>query len=502
MPRPNPPRKRPRRRPGAARADAELTRQTAQSTRPQQPPSKSSSGGSGGRGGGGATAATFDPEEMWSRRSYAVLVAVMAVTESVISLLVLGLNPGSKDAALVVEAVVGLNPFTVFTLVAAALLAAPAAKRITGERRPLRFVETILVGVVAYFIFTLLGIGAGILLSTASPSSSGGAPATPLPNATASPSSSANPNASTSPAASPSPSSKPSPSPTAIASATPNPSPTASASATPAPTAISGPIGSARSFNVNVPSAISMGQPFSVVVKAVDSHGDTAQGFADSVTLTSSDKAALMPAPYAFTAADKGQHTFQVTLKTVGSQTITATNSSATTIKGKSAGIVVAGPASKFSLVASNPIPANEVGSVSVTVQDNGGRRVTAYTGTIRFSSSDKQAKLPGDYTFTSGDCGAGVASQSDCGQHSFNVTFSNTGTQSVSVRDVSDQSLSGTAGGITVSVPVPVVVAAGAILLAISYAATVYVYPPLYKRLRTKPRPPAAAPGGSTGRK
>ena len=34
------------------------------------------------------------------------------------------------------------------------------------------------------------------------------------------------------------------------------------------------------------------------------------------------------------------------------------------------------------------------------------GHVVTGYTGTVHFTSSDGQAVLPGDYTFTAGDNG------------------------------------------------------------------------------------------------
>ena len=488
MPRPNPPRKRPRRRPSAARADAELTRQTAQSTRPQQPGSKPPSGGSGGRGGGAATA-VISPDEMWSRRSYAILVALMAGIESVISLFLLAIYPGSKDPSDVVVAAIGLNGYQPITLAAASLLAAPIAQRITGESRKLRFVETIVVALSAYLIFTVLGIAIGILVSTGTSSPSPGAPATPLPNTSSTPTTSAQPSASASATASSGPSATPSASPSA--SATPSPSAAPSASASPGAT--TGSAGNARSFKVNVPSAISVGQPFSVVVKAATTSGGSAQGFTHSVRLTSSDGSAALPSPYTFATGDSGQHTFQATLNTTGSQTITVTDDSDGSISGKSSGITVAGPAAKLLLVPSSPIAAGQQGSVRVTVQDKSGRRVTDYDGTVRFSSTDAQAKLPGDYTFTTGDCGSGVSSQPDCGQRTFNnLTFSNSGTQTVSAKDINDSSIVGTSASVTVSLPLPVVIAADAVVLALSYVATVFVYPPLYKRLRAKPRPPA----------
>lgn len=230
MPRPNPPRKRPRRRPGAARADAELTRQTAQSTRPQQPGSKPPSGGSGGRGRGTA-AAVFDPEEMWSRRSYAILIVLIAATEVVIGLILFGLAPPPKDVVSLVAEMIGLQPFQPFPLLAASLLAAPLARRLSGEARPLRFVETLIVGVVIYFIFIIFVTAAGFLLSpnggtgSSTPCATSSAVPTPIGNGTAGPSSS--------PSGTPCPSPNPSASPAETAQ--PSSSAHASATATPAP---------------------------------------------------------------------------------------------------------------------------------------------------------------------------------------------------------------------------------------------------------------------------
>jgi hypothetical protein len=49
---------------------------------------------------------------------------------------------------------------------------------------------------------------------------------------------------------------------------------------------------------------------------------------------TSSDGQASLPANYTFTAADGGVHTFSATLKTAGSQMLTATDTIASSITG------------------------------------------------------------------------------------------------------------------------------------------------------------------------
>ena len=79
---------------------------------------------------------------------------------------------------------------------------------------------------------------------------------------------------------------------------------------------------------MTVTSIATVGTAFSATVRAVDQWDNNAPDFAGTVTLTSSDPAATLPAPYAYTTKDVGQHTFTgIVLRTAGTQTITATDS-------------------------------------------------------------------------------------------------------------------------------------------------------------------------------
>src|SRR5207247_39139 len=60
-----------------------------------------------------------------------------------------------------------------------------------------------------------------------------------------------------------------------------------------------------------------------------DAYGNLATGYRGTVRVTSSDAQAVLPADYTFTAADAGRHTFTTTLKTAGSQSLTATDTAA-----------------------------------------------------------------------------------------------------------------------------------------------------------------------------
>ncbi len=76
------------------------------------------------------------------------------------------------------------------------------------------------------------------------------------------------------------------------------------------------------------------GAPLTVTVTAKNSDGTTDTGYAGTVHFTSSDGAAVLPGDYTYVSGDQGSRTFQVTLATAGSQTVTATDTSTSSIVG------------------------------------------------------------------------------------------------------------------------------------------------------------------------
>src|SRR5205823_3165427 len=100
--------------------------------------------------------------------------------------------------------------------------------------------------------------------------------------------------------------------------------------------------------------------------------------------------------------------TFSATLRTAGTQSITATDNTSGSITGNQTGITVTPMAtSRLSVVPSTgSITAGNTLSVTVTAQDPYGSITPSYTGTIHFTSSDALAGLPSDYTFAAGDNG------------------------------------------------------------------------------------------------
>ncbi len=67
--------------------------------------------------------------------------------------------------------------------------------------------------------------------------------------------------------------------------------------------------------------------------------------------------------------------------------------------------------------------------TITVRILDNGGNVVPGYTGTITFGSSDPQASLPPNYTFTAADAGV----------HTFTVTLFTAGPQTLIAGDALD---------------------------------------------------------------
>ena len=81
---------------------------------------------------------------------------------------------------------------------------------------------------------------------------------------------------------------------------------------------------------ISISPTATVGSPLTFTVTARDPYGNVATGYAGTVSFTSTDGQAVLPAGYTFTTgagADDGAHTFTVTFNTVGTQTVTATDS-------------------------------------------------------------------------------------------------------------------------------------------------------------------------------
>jgi hypothetical protein len=197
-------------------------------------------------------------------------------------------------------------------------------------------------------------------------------------------------------------------------------------------------------FAFAAPTSIPAGTPFSFTITAEDKFGNVETGYTGTVHFSAlaNDTQAVLPADYTFTAADAGTHTFGATLfKTAGAfvnakDLATGANASGTI------NVTPLAPASLSVTSLPSPYTAGNVTGVTVTAVDIYGNRAPGYTGTIHVSSSDAQASLPADYTFTAADGGT----------HSFQVTLKTAGTQSFSVADTANAAFASTQSGIVVN--------------------------------------------------
>jgi hypothetical protein len=184
------------------------------------------------------------------------------------------------------------------------------------------------------------------------------------------------------------------------------------------------------------PGAGTAGVSGSFTVTAQDAFGNTASSYQGTVTFRSSDSQAVLPADYTFNASDAGVHTFSATLKTASSSSLTVADTVVLRITGTQSDLAVQ-PAAVTQLFVTGldtPRPADASSLISLHAQDAFGNLVTDYAGTVAFASSDPGAQLPKDYTFA----------QDDHGIHNFHVFLETAGSQSLTVTDVEDGSLTG----------------------------------------------------------
>ena len=188
----------------------------------------------------------------------------------------------------------------------------------------------------------------------------------------------------------------------------------------------------ASHFTVAVPSPVSRGIGFGMTVTALDPFNNTATGYTGTVGFTSSDGAATLPAATTLAA---GIGNFNATLGTLGSQTITASDTQTASITGHSSTIVVNRPPATHFAFSGSPASttAGVVFQFTVIAEDQFNNTAINYGGTVLFSSSDPgAATLPASSTLL-----AGVGT--------FSATLVTAGNQTVTATDATTGSVNGT---------------------------------------------------------
>src|SRR5262249_16717308 len=82
---------------------------------------------------------------------------------------------------------------------------------------------------------------------------------------------------------------------------------------------------------------VAAGAALTVKVTAQDANSGIASSYQGTVHFSSSDAAADLPADYTFTAADNGVHTFSVTLRSAGKQTLVVNDTTLPGLRGLAA---------------------------------------------------------------------------------------------------------------------------------------------------------------------
>ena len=179
------------------------------------------------------------------------------------------------------------------------------------------------------------------------------------------------------------------------------------------------------------PSVTTAGVAQNFSVTAMDGFGNIATGYLGTVTVSSSDVQAVLPASYTFTAADAGTAWFSETLKTVGTQTLTVRDTTTATLVSSEAVLVTSSAPSTFS-VTGGAGAAGVSRVVTIVARDSYGNFVPAYSGTVHLTSSDANAVLPADTALINGTA-------------TVNVRMMTVGTQSLTATDTANTALTAT---------------------------------------------------------
>jgi hypothetical protein len=175
----------------------------------------------------------------------------------------------------------------------------------------------------------------------------------------------------------------------------------------------------ATHFHVSAPASATAGTSFTITVTALTAGKQLDALYTGTVHFTSSDGSAVLPPDYTFTLADAGSHRFKVTLKTTGSQTVTATDTHTSSVTGQAVVTVNA-------MAPATPPPARGSGSggsavvdtaaatafrmtatpsaTAGTALDGFGNVVSGYPGTVAFRSWQGTAALPDPFPLVSTD--------------------------------------------------------------------------------------------------
>ena len=186
-----------------------------------------------------------------------------------------------------------------------------------------------------------------------------------------------------------------------------------------------------------MPAQVRAGAPTSMTVVALDAAGRLVPSFNGSATVSSSDGAASLP--LVEVSFRNGRASFAVTFATAGPQSVTVTSLADAALTATASTSVTAPPTlGSFLVLMPRRVDAGRPVNVTIVAVDAALRPIPSFSGTAMLTSSDAAATLPASVNFVNGRATA-------------RVTFSTSGSQSLTVRG-------GAAGGIVATAATEVV--------------------------------------------
>ncbi len=198
-------------------------------------------------------------------------------------------------------------------------------------------------------------------------------------------------------------------------------------------------------FTVSAPSAAIAGAPFSFTVVAVTGTSPAVPAYSGTVQFVSAGGEIQLPSPEAFAS---GSLVLTGTALSSGTLSIAAQDPGNPAIAGASAAIVASETPSITGFNVSVPASAVQGQPFTFTVVATGSGAL-AYSGAVRFSSSDPLAILPPDSALTSGS-------------GKFTATLKTASPETIAVTDNANASIAGRSASISVALPPPPALAAG----------------------------------------
>jgi hypothetical protein len=194
-------------------------------------------------------------------------------------------------------------------------------------------------------------------------------------------------------------------------------------------------VDTANHLSVAAPATATAGTAFNITVTALDAANHVVTGYSGTVHFSSTDGLAVLPANSTLT---NGARTFSATLKSIGGQTMTATDTVTASISGTSLAIAVNAPPSHFSVSAPSTVRGGTAFKFTVTALDAANNVVANYSGTVHFSSTDGLAAVPANSTLMNG-------------MGAFSATLRTVGRQTLTASDTVTASISGSSNAILV---------------------------------------------------